>query len=128
MAITTTIDSGFKFTSDVRGIPVVVDLPAEQGGTNEGATPPELLVVALNACIGIYAVMYMQRARLDTAGLKITGDYVKAAHPTRIGSVSIQIVAPAVSEEHKEEFMKFVNNCMVHNTLHHCPEITMDLA
>lgn len=127
MAITTTIESGFKFVSNVRGMEVVVDLPVESGGTNEAASPPEMLVVSLNACIGVYAVMFMQRAGLDTAGIKITADYSKVTQPTRIGAITVKVEAPSISEADKESFMKFINNCMVHNTLHHCPEISIDL-
>lgn len=127
MAITTKIDSGMKFISDVRGMQIVVDQPVESGGTNEGPTPPELLVVSLTTCVGVYAVMYMQRAGLDTAGIKITADYNKVTQPTRIGSITVKLEAPSISDEHKDKFMKFVNNCMVHNTLHHCPEISIDL-
>ena len=127
MAITTTFDSGLKFTSDVRGMKVVVDQPESSGGTNEGPTPPELLVISLTTCIGVYAVMYMERSELDPSGIKVTADYDKANQPTRIGSIKLSVEAPSIDAEHKEKFMKFINNCMVHNTLHHCPEISIDL-
>ena len=127
MSITTTYDSGMKFTTDVRGMKIVVDQPVEAGGTNEGPTPPELLVVALTTCIGVYATMYMNRAEIDTTGLKVSADYEKVQRPTRIGSITIKVEAPSVTEEHKEKFLKFVDQCMVHNTLHHCPDIAIDL-
>jgi putative redox protein len=52
---------GHKTTISAREHLWVADSPVEDGGTNEGPTPEELLLGALGACAAITAKMYAER-------------------------------------------------------------------
>lgn len=52
---------GHKTTISAREHLWVADSPVEDGGTNEGPNPEELLLGALGACAAITAKMYAQR-------------------------------------------------------------------
>jgi len=52
---------GHKTTISAREHLWDADSPVEDGGTNEGPTPEELLLGALGACAAITAKMYAQR-------------------------------------------------------------------
>lgn len=68
------LDSKFKIESDVRGHKIVVDQPANAGGTDAGPTPLEYLMVSLAGCIGsISRIIAMQR-KLEIRGMTITAE------------------------------------------------------
>jgi putative redox protein len=129
MSITSRLTSRFRFESVVRGHTVVVDQPTGSGGGDEGPTPPELLAISLGTCVGVYAIYFCEKHNISTEGLVIHTDYEKVAAPTRIGKLACSIELPAgIPAEKYEAFMKNVEGCLIHNTLHHSPEVTLTLA
>lgn len=128
MRITSRLTGGLRFESDIRGHQVIVDLPEENGGTDTGAMPPELLATALGTCVGVYAVQFCMKHEISTEGMVIHTDWDKAKNPSRIGAMAVTIQLPAgIPEEKHEAFMKTVHQCMVHNTLCNTPEMAITL-
>lgn len=129
MKITSSYAGGMRFDTDIRGHQVVVDVPENQGGGDTGPMPPELVAMALGTCVGIYAVNYCQKHGISAEGLTLHTDWDKVANPPRIGALSVTIeLLAGIPVDHYEGFMKTVEQCMVHNTLHHQPEVTLTLA
>ena len=44
---------------------------AENGGFDEGMTPPELLLASLGSCAAYYAAEYLRQHKLATEGTKV---------------------------------------------------------
>jgi ribosomal protein S12 methylthiotransferase accessory factor len=108
---------------------LVVDQPQASGGTNDGPTPPELLVTALGTCAGVYAVFFCEKHGISTEGLTVLTDYEKMNNPARIGKMDITIELPAgIPDALLESFWHTVHACLVHNTFTTPPEINMALA
>jgi uncharacterized OsmC-like protein len=49
-----------QFQTKTRGHSIVSDQPVEQGGYDEGMTPPELFLASLGSCAGYYAAQYLK--------------------------------------------------------------------
>ena len=52
---------GDRFAIDVRGHTLLVDQPAEAGGTDTAPTPTELFIAGLASCVAFYARRYAAR-------------------------------------------------------------------
>ena len=118
-----------QFAIHARNHSIVCDQPAENGGSDEGMTPPELLLASLGSCAAFYAVQFLKARNLSTAGLEVTVTAEKLKQPARLGGFGIHVVYPmALSEEQKEGLMRSVKHCLIHNTLLSAPQIAMDLA
>jgi len=68
------LDSKFKIESDIRGHQIVVDQPANAGGTDAGPTPLEYLMVSLAGCIGSISRIVAMQKQLAIRGMKITAE------------------------------------------------------
>jgi putative redox protein len=119
---------GYKFEIEERGIKVVTDQPRPVGG-NEGLAPVEFLGASLGACVGVFAADYLMRNNLATDGLTIDVAWQGASQPHRVGHFQVQVNVPVeLSDRQRASLSRIVQGCTVHNTLHHPPEIRIDLA
>jgi uncharacterized OsmC-like protein len=50
--------SGKKFVATCRGKQLIIDQPLENGGTDEGITPPEAFIASVGSCMGVYVLNY----------------------------------------------------------------------
>jgi uncharacterized OsmC-like protein len=127
----TTIEylGGTKFKASARGHEVICDQPVDNGGADEGMTPPEFLLASLGTCAGFYAAQYLRTRNLHTEGLHVRVTAEKATQPARLGTFRIEVDAPAAAsdERHREGLMRAVKLCLVHNTLMHTPQIELVL-
>ena len=124
---------GTKFEAGARGHRVICDLPRENGGTDEGLMPPELLLASLATCAAYYAAEFLKGRELSTDGLKVNVTAEKLLHPARLASFAIDVTAPGANERSREGLLRAVKACLIHNTLTGSPEIgitlhTADLA
>ena len=125
--------------SDVRGHKVVIDQPANAGGTDTGVTPLELVLVSLAGCIGTIGriVAMQQRITLRGMNIKVEGDLdvdglLGKPIDGRIGYESITIsveVDADLSDEEKETFLHEVDRrCPVSENLLNATPINVKLA
>ncbi len=112
-----------KFDASVRGHHVVCDQPADNGGKDEGMTPPEFMLVSLGTCAGFYAAQYLKTRGLPAEGLEVKVSAEKAKQPARLGSFRIEVLAPAVGGEHEAGLMRAVKACLIHHTLLNTPTV-----
>ncbi len=120
---------GVRFEAESRGLKVICDQPAENGGQNSGMTPPEFLLAALGTCAGYYAVQYLTARKLSTEGLTVKVDAGKALQPTRMDNFRIVVDAPGLDDpRHRDGVLRAVKNCLIHNTMLHAPSIGVELA
>src|SRR5437899_3969662 len=106
---------GKKFETLIGGHRIVCDQPASAGGTDAGATPPELLLASLGSCAGHYAAEYLRTRSLPLTGLHVYVSAEKAAQPARLGSFRIEVDLPGVEERHRLGLERAVKACLIHN-------------
>ena len=112
-----------KFEAEARGHRVICDQPADNGGSDEGMTPPEFLLTALATCAGFYAAHYLKARSLSAKGLQVKVTAEKATQPARLDRFHIEVVVPDLEGRHEEGVLRAVKLCLVHNTLLHAPSI-----
>jgi len=118
-----------QFEVKAREHTIYCDQPVENGGFNEGMTPPELLLGSVGACAGHYAVQYMKIKNLPTAGLQIRVTGEKATNPARISEIGIEVNYPAeLSATDREGVLAAIHKCLIHNTLLNPPKMRVELA
>jgi len=116
-----------QFEIKTRGHAIVSDQPAENGGFDEGMTPPELLLASLGSCAGYYAAQYLRKNQLATEGTRIRVACEKVKDPVpRMTNFVIEVDSPVeLTEKHRQGVEEAVEHCLVHNTLLHPPKITL---
>lgn len=118
-----------KFAIHARNHTIVCDQPAESGGQDAGMTPPELLLASLGSCAAFYAVQYLKTRKLGGDGVEVTVTAEKIKPPARLTNFVIRVSAPVLlAPEHIEGLNRAVHACLVHNTLLHTPQISIELA
>jgi uncharacterized OsmC-like protein len=118
-----------QFEIKARQHSVVSDQPPENGGHDEGMTPPELLLASLGSCAGFYAAQYLRKHKLATEGTRVRVTAEKAKDPARIDNFRIEIESPAaLTDEHRDGVEKAVHHCLIHNTLLHPPGIAIEIT
>ncbi|HTP68125.1 MAG TPA: OsmC family protein [Dongiaceae bacterium] len=118
-----------QFEIRARGHLLASDQPIEEGGFDEGMTPPEFLLASLASCAGFYASQYLRKHKLALEGtrVRVTCDKVKDPRP-RMNNFVVQIECLVeLSEKHGRGVREAVEHCLVHNTLVHPPTITLKL-
>jgi putative redox protein len=119
---------GVQFEIKARQHKIACDQPAENGGFDEGMTPPELLLASLGSCAGFYAAQYLKKYKLATEGtrVRVTADKVK--NPARMDNFRIEVEIPsAFSEQHRNGIEEAIHQCLIHNTLLHPPKIALEV-
>jgi uncharacterized OsmC-like protein len=118
-----------RFTIQARSHSIVCDQPPDNGGDDTGMTPPELLLASLGSCAAFYAVQYLKTRNLAQTGVQVSVTAEKVKPPARLTNFKIHVACPvALTAEQTEGMMRSVNACLVHNTLTHPPEISVELT
>jgi uncharacterized OsmC-like protein len=124
MEVTVNHLGSVQFEIKARQHTIVSDQPAENGGFDEGMTPPELLLASLGSCAAFYAAAYLKKFKLATEGTKVRVTAGKQKEPPRLGDFRIELDLPIeLSEEHRQGVERAVRHCLVHNTLLNPPKI-----
>src|SRR5678816_3766136 len=71
MEVTVEYLGAAQFEVRARNHKIACDQPEENGGFDEGMTPPELLLASLGTCAGYYAAEYLRTRQLPTAGMRV---------------------------------------------------------
>jgi uncharacterized OsmC-like protein len=117
-----------QFEIQARQHRIISDQPPDNGGHDEGMTPPELLLASLGSCAAYYAVDYLKRNNLPTDGarVKVTAEKVKG--PFRLDNFRIELDVPGeLSGGQLRGIDEAVHRCLIHNTLLHPPQIQVEL-
>jgi putative redox protein len=118
-----------QFEIKARQHSIVSDQPAENGGFDEGMTPPELLLASLGSCAGFYAAQYLRKHKLATEGTIVRVTAEKAKDPARLDNFHIALEIPAeFSENDREGIEESVRHCLIHNTLLYPPKISFEIT
>ena len=117
MEVTANYLGGSKFEVAARGHRVICDQPLDNGGSDEGMSPPEFLLASLATCAAYYAAQYLQTRKLPAADLKVRVNAENALQPARLASFQIEVAAPGLDERHQAGILRAAKACLIHNTL-----------
>ena len=128
MEVSVSYTGGVRFEAAARGHRVVCDQPPENGGADEGMTPPEFLLVSLGTCAGFYAAQYLKKHHLATEGTIVRVSAEKDTNPPRMNDFRIQVELPlGISDQHHAGIGEAVRHCLIHNTLLNHPRISLEI-
>jgi uncharacterized OsmC-like protein len=128
MEVTVEHLGGVQFEIKARQHRIACDQPAENGGFDEGMTPPELLLASLGSCAGFYAAQYLKKHHLAAEGTMVRVSAEKDTNPPRMNNFRIQVeVPPGISDQHHEGIEEAVGHCLIHNTLLNSPTISLEV-
>lgn len=117
-----------QFEIHARQHTISCDQPLENGGYDEGMTPPELLLASLGSCAGFYAAQYLRKYKLATEATRVRVTAEKAKDPARVDNFCIEVETPLeLSEQHRAGVERAVHHCLIHNTLLHPPQIKIEI-
>ena len=109
---------------------IVIDEPAEDGGTDTGPRPSQLLATSLAGCTAITIELYAGRKGWDVDGLEVAvemsseGEGLPAhAVPTHF---AVEVTLPdGLDDEQRRKLMLIAEKCPVHRLLEHGADITV---
>jgi len=117
-----------QFEIKARQHTIACDQPPENGGFDEGMTPPELLLASLASCAGFYAAAYLKKHKLAESGTRVRVTADKAKSPARLDNFQIEVEVPVdLTEEQRKGVEDAVHHCLIHNTLLAPPKITLGI-
>jgi len=112
-----------KFEVAARGHRMICDQPIENGGSDEGMSPPELVLASLATCGAYYATQYLKTRGLPADDLEVRVSAEKVLQPARLASFHIEVTAPGLDDRHQAGMLRAVKACLIHNTLLGGPSI-----
>jgi uncharacterized OsmC-like protein len=128
MEITVNHLGDVQFEIKARQHTVISDQPPDNGGYDEGMTPPELMLASLGSCAGFYAAAYLKKHNLATVGTKVRVTCEKVKPPARLDNFRIEIEVPVeLDDKHRVGVIDSVHRCLIHNTLLQPPKIEIAL-
>jgi putative redox protein len=107
------------------GREIVVDEPADDGGTDTGPRPTQLLASSLAGCTAITIELYADRKGWELPTLEVIVDMKSDADrmPTHF---AVEVTLPAgLDDEQRRKLMVIAEKCPVHKLLEHGAEITL---
>jgi putative redox protein len=119
---------GKKFEMTARGHHIVADQPFDDDGTDAAMTPTELFLSGLGACAAYYAEEYLRARALPDEDLEVRLSAVKGDKPPRITEVHVEVIAPGLTQKHRDGVLRAVDACLLENTLHKPPEIVVKVV
>ena len=107
------------------GREIVVDEPADLGGTDTGPRPTQLVASSLAGCTAITIELYAERKGWSLDGLEVSVDMQSDAKrkPTHF---AVEVGLPeGLDDEQRKKLMVIAEKCPVHKLLEHGAEITV---
>jgi putative redox protein len=117
-----------QFEIRARQNSIISDQPVENGGSDAGMTPPELLLASLASCAAYYAVDYLRKHDLYVDGVNVKLAAAKEKNPPRLDHFELSVAAPReLTPGQQVALERWVHNCLIQNTLMHPPSIRINV-
>ena len=122
--VTATWLGGFQARVDARGHEIAVDEPVEDGGSDAGAMPTELLCAGLASCFCLAMAFVAGKRGRELPGLRVVVRRVRAGRELRYERFEIETQAAVPEEELAALIEPARRVCWVSNTLAHGVELS----
>lgn len=121
-------EKGFQVSAAVRNHRLTLDTPADEGGTDCGPAPVELLTAALGSCMAMHIAKYCETAKLPHEGFTIDLDFQLASDPLRVGALTVDItLPPGIPDNRREAIKRAALQCTVKNSLKESTSIDVEV-
>jgi putative redox protein len=108
---------GYEHEVEIREHRVIVDETEEDGGSDQGPRPTELLAASLATCTAITIEMYAGRKEWELGDVEVTADFTPST-PDTPSKFKVEIRIPAdLSDEQRERILVIAGKCPVHRAL-----------
>jgi putative redox protein len=108
---------GYQHEVEIREHRLIADEPEDEGGTDQGPSPTELLAGALASCTAITIETYADRKEWGLGTVEVAVDFSSATADDP-ASFDVQITLGAeLSEETRERILTIAGKCPVHRAL-----------
>ncbi len=91
-------NGGSRFTAEARHHRVVLDQPVEDGATDQGMSPAELLLASLGGCVGQYLAQYLTTHGLSAKGLAVRVRTQASPRALHLGDFQVEVTVPGLTE------------------------------
>jgi putative redox protein len=108
---------GARFTAEARHHRVLLDQPAEDGATDQGMSPAELLLASLGGCVGQHVSQYLSLRGLSSEGLSIRVTTEPPPRTLHFGDFHVEVLAPGLSDSQLRAIEKSFPGGLVQNAL-----------
>jgi putative redox protein len=119
---------GKRFEMTARGHQVLSDQPVDNDGADSAMTPPELFLSSLGACAAYYAAEYLRARALPDEGLEVHVLGEKGDKPSRIVSLRFEVIAPGLTQRHRDGILRAVDACFLKHTLNKPPDMQVEVV
>jgi putative redox protein len=107
------------------GREIVVDEPTEEGGTDTGPRPTQLLASSLAGCTAITIELYAERKGWELPTIEVAVD-MKSDPDRNPTHFAVEVtLPPGLDDEQRRKLMVIAEKCPVHKLLEKGAEITV---
>lgn len=117
MQITLQHLDGARFVAEARQHRLTIDQPAEDGATDQGMTPAEILLASLGGCVGQYVAQYLRLRSVPAKGLQVRVEAERNSRPLRLKNFRVEIVAPGLTERQLRALEKSLSSGLVQSAI-----------
>ncbi|MBA3864814.1 MAG: OsmC family protein [Solirubrobacterales bacterium] len=116
---------GFAHEVDLdEGFEMVVDEPADRGGSDTGPRPTQLLGASLAGCTAITIEMYADRKGWDVSAIEVSVEIEYDGEAPASFAVSLKL-PEALDEDQRRRLVQIARKCPVHKVLAGPTEVTV---
>jgi uncharacterized OsmC-like protein len=120
--------AGLAFDIRVRHHAVTSDMSSADGGQDAGFAPVELLAGSLGACIGMMVQRYCDTCLQIQGDVGVSLTVELADQPKRVSGIVVDVELPAgVPENRRDAVRRVAEQCVIHETLAHPPQVDVDI-
>jgi|AGTN01.3.fsa_nt_gi Predicted redox protein, regulator of disulfide bond formation len=133
VVVSNSADQKYRQKIKAGGHSLVSDISAEQGGTEEGFDPHELLLASLGACTSITVKMYAERKGYPLKDVTVTLREEKIADPENESRSMPKIIREIaltgeLTDEQVESLKTIADKCPIHKLLSGPKQISTEVA
>jgi uncharacterized OsmC-like protein len=98
------------------------------GGQGRAATPPDLFVVSIGACIAAFVAYYCEQQGIDTRDLRVETAYEKTDKPAFLTDFRVDVHLPhGECGDRHAAVERVAEHCIIHETLHHLKNLEINI-
>ena len=116
------------FETEIGGQRIVTDVTPPMGGQGRAATPPDLFVVSIGACIAAFVAHYCEQQGIDTRDLRVETAYEKTDKPAFLTDFRVDVRLPhGECGDRHAAVERVAEHCIIHETLHHLKNLEINI-